>query len=86
MNVKLWLAKKLTRKIEKDKNRKVKFDYYSGCVAIAIKRDTKKLNKLLGSLTKEENIEYGYQNGFIPEADYLIMKLKMEEEHENSST
>lgn len=38
-----------------------------------IRKENKRLNKLLKELSPEENLDYGYENGFIDETDYLTM-------------
>lgn len=82
--MKLWIVKRLTRKIEKDQERKIKFDYYSDCVSKAIERDTKRLNKMLKSLSRKDYIKYGFQTGSIDYPEYLIMMEKLEAEEEEN--
>lgn len=70
----LWFAKSLTKRIEKHET-------YVEKVKGWIKRDKAELNKTLKKLTKEENLLYGYQAGFIDEADYQVQKQKMEDKN-----
>lgn len=66
----LWQAKNLTKRIEK-------YTKYLDKVQACIKRDKTELRTVLKRLTKKENLEYGYQNGFIEKADYEVMKTKI---------
>ena len=71
MSYNLWLAKNLTRRIEKYRD-------YVKKVSEWINRDKKEINKLLKKLTKEENLKYGYQMGFIEKVDYEVMKTTID--------
>ena len=68
----LWWAKTLTKRIEK-------YETYLGKVKDWIMRDRKELNKLLKKLTKEEHLEYRYKVGDIEQADYQVIKQRMED-------
>lgn len=58
-------CKKVTKVIDKNRER--------------IVHDTKLLNSLLKKLSPEENLQYGYDMGFIEEPDYLLAKQEMED-------
>lgn len=69
----MWYCKHLTRKIEKYHDMVRKFLLYVFKVKTWIKRDTEILNKYLKMLSKEENLKYGKDMGYISEADYVVM-------------
>ncbi len=74
-NYNLWNAKNLTKRLEQ-------YESYVEKVKGWIKRDKADLNRTLKKLTKEENLLYGCQMGFIDLADYQIQKQKMEDKED----
>ena len=69
----LYWAKKVTKRIELNKTT---LKLIQNC----IKRDKIWLKKTLKGLTKEEHLEYRYKIGDIEEADYQVIKQRMEDE------
>ena len=67
MSFNLRKAKRLTKRI-------TKYEHYISKVSEWLKKDKKELNKLLKTITNEENMQYGLQEGFISEEDYKEMK------------
>ena len=74
MNIKLWICKRLTKRIEKKEQQILKFQIAINTLNKWIKQDKKKLNERLKQLTDEENLEYGLQNGFIEELELKSLK------------
>lgn len=74
MSFKLWLCKRITKRIWKLENKKKYFRDTIKTLDKWIRQDKKRLNKLLKSLSQEENLEYGLQIGLIENADYQIIK------------
>jgi len=73
MNVKLWYCKKLTKKIGSMESRRAKFISMANKIRSWIKRDKKRLATYLQQLSVEDNIKYGFQMGFMDNAEYQIM-------------
>ena len=69
-------AKRLTKLIEGLEKQLVNFQYYVTATKRWIKADKLALKKTLKSMSKKENIDYGYQMGFIEKADYQVMKME----------
>ncbi len=67
----------MTKNIEKHGSYVKKLYGYMAKAKEWIKRDKKELGTLLKTLTDEENLKYGYENGFIEEADYRTMKARL---------
>ena len=78
MSIKLWICKRLTKRIEKKEQQILKLKIAINTLNKWIKQDKKKLNERLKQLTDEENLEYGLQNGFIDQADLgMVRKANM---------
>ena len=78
MSIKLWLCKRLTKRIEKREQQILKFQIAINTLNKWIKQDKKKLNERLKQLTDEENLGYGLQCGFVDKTDYQMMKTGMD--------
>ena len=79
MSITLTRARRLTKKIIKIEAGKKKFQHYVKRCDEWIKSDKKLLNITLKKLTNEENIQYGYENGLIDHADYILMKHELKQ-------
>ena len=69
----LWWAKFLSKNIEKN-------EAYLKRIKISIKRDKIALKKNIKGLTKKEHLEYRFKIGDIEQADYQVIKQKMEDD------
>lgn len=76
MSINLWLFKRLMKRIGKKERQILKFKIAIDTLNEWIEQDKQKLNKRLGELTVEENLEYGIQCGFIDEAELKIIRRK----------
>ena len=63
----LWLAKSLTKRIEK-------YEHHVKKVNQFIKRDRLALKSTMKKFTKEENLRYGRDMGYISQEEYAEMK------------
>jgi len=80
--VDLWNCKRIVKRMQKYD------DKINGLTDIIIQygkwihNDHERLKKFLKKLTRKENIEFGYQAGFIEEVDYQIMLSEIREKAE----
>ena len=65
MNLKIWRAKRLLKKIEKNQAWIVKLALYKASAEKWIKQDTRRLNKILKSMSQEDYISFGIQTGYM---------------------
>ena len=77
MSLKLWLCKRLTKRIEKREQQILEFKVAIGTLNKWIKQDKKMLNERLKGLTNEENLEYGLKCGFTDEQELKIIRGKL---------
>ncbi len=78
--INLRWCKYYTRRIEKYLAKITKLRELIKTYQTYIQADRNRLSLEMKKMTKEENIEYGYQMGFIEEVDYQVMKQKLERE------
>ena len=76
MSIKLWICKRLTKRIEAKERQILKFKITIDTLNRWIKEDRQKLQGRLKQLTDEENIKYGLQCGFIDEAELKTIRRK----------
>ena len=72
MSLKLWICKRLTKRIEAKEIQVFKFKIAIDTLNRWIKQDKRKLQSRLKQLTDEENLEYGFQCGFIEKKDEYV--------------
>ncbi len=75
----MWNCKRLTKRMEKYEKEKIKMELFIRKLKNFIRRDRKTLDDELKKLSKEDNLKYGYEMGFIEKADYDIMVHKLEQ-------
>ncbi len=66
----LRYAKRIARRIEK--------------FTALVEQENKRLEIVLKLLTPQENLDFGYDLGYIDEADYQIIRLKLDKEAERN--
>ncbi len=75
----LRATKRVTRIITGLEGRLIRFQNMVKAIKKWIKTEKAILNNILKSMSKEEHLQYRYDNGDIERADYLVIKQKMEE-------
>ena len=73
MNINYLNAKQVTKNIELYNLKLETLQDEVNLLKMVIGIETKKLNTLLKTLTKEENIEYGLECGFIEKDEYTAI-------------
>ncbi len=81
----LWNCKRLTKRIENYEKEKIKMELFIRKLKNWTRRDKKTLDSELKKLSKEENLKYGYEMGFIEEADFMIMANELAKNKEKES-
>ena len=76
MSIKLWICKRLTKRIERKEQQILKFKIAIDTINKWIKQDRKRLKERLKQLTDEENLEYGLQCGFIDKEELRTIRRK----------
>ena len=74
MSIKLWLCKRLTKRIEKREQQILEFEIAIDTLNRWIKQDKKRLQERLKCLSNDENIRYGIECGFIGEVELKAIR------------